>query len=302
MFNLRIKEFYDTQQIQIYSRAQRSKGEIERRTFDFETGEIFPLERGELMFNPFTEKFERMTEYKPCDPEEIVRRSCSRTIKAIYDVARSDSWDWFLTFTFNPLVIDRYNYVACSKKMSVWLGNMRRVQDDLKYLVVPERHKNGAWHFHGLFKNCEKFDFVFSGKRDKKGRRVYNVGKYRYGWTTATRITDHRRASSYLCKYITKDMCKFTKGKKRYWQSYNLNKPLVHEYCIESSSDYIFMELIKCCDTDAHLKQLKTSYTNVTYIDTSKQSENAQSIPQTLIFRIDWYVVMSVRLFPRVSL
>lgn len=104
------------------------------------------------MYNPFTEKVERMTEYRPQSIEEYARKSCSR---AIYDIARSDCWEWFLTYTFEQSKVDRYDYSWCSQKMSDWLKNMRRVCPDMKYIVVPEQHKDGAWHFHGLFKNCK---------------------------------------------------------------------------------------------------------------------------------------------------
>lgn len=53
MFNVRIKTFYDTEQIQVFSKAQHSKGEICRKKCDPYTGEILPLERGELFVQSF---------------------------------------------------------------------------------------------------------------------------------------------------------------------------------------------------------------------------------------------------------
>ena len=111
MFNVRIKTFYDTEQVQIFSNVQRQKGEIYRKKIDRETGEIFPIERGRLVYNPFTEKLERMTEYRPLPPEEVARKSCSRTIKAIYDIARCDRWEWFVTLTFNGARVCIRSYV-----------------------------------------------------------------------------------------------------------------------------------------------------------------------------------------------
>lgn len=273
MQNVRIKHFYDTEQIQIFSHAQRQKGEVYKKKIDRETGEIFPLERGHLEYNPFTEKLERMTEYKPLPPEEVARKSCSRTINAIYDIARCDRWEWFVTLTFNGERVKRYEYDECVKKLHNWLMNMRKLCPDMVYVVVPEQHKDGAFHFHGLFKNCDGLDFHFSGKRDKKGRRIYNVGKYKWGWTTATRITDFRRASSYLCKYITKELCAVTKGRKRYWCSKNVNRPIVYEFLLDGDYNERILEIMKDCSQDAYIKQIETRFTSVTYID--------QSIPQT---------------------
>ena len=286
MFNMRIKEFYDTQQIQILSKAQKSKGEVYKKKINRDTGEITSLERGKLVYNPFTEKVERMTEYKPVSAEEYARRSCSRTIKAIYDIARCDRWEWFLTFTFSPERVNRFEYSECTQKLSDWLANMRRVAPNMKYIVVPEQHKDGAWHFHGLMKDVKGLQFKFSGHRDKRGRRVYNVHDYKFGWTTATRVTDFRRSSSYLCKYVTKDLCAVTKGKKRYWHSLNLNTPVVHEFLLNDSFEYNYMEILRCCEEDVHVKLHNTSYTKIFYVDGKRQSQ-VQSIPQTHVFRID---------------
>lgn len=262
------KIFYDTEQIQLFSKMQHSRGEVCRKKCNPLTGEIIPLERGDRVYNPFTEKVERMTEYRPQDIEDYARKSCSRTINKIYDIARSDRWEWFFTLTFNPDKIDRYDYSICSLKLHYWLSNMKKKCPDMKYLVVPEQHKDGAWHFHGLFKDIDGLDMKFSGKRDKKGRRIYNCLSYTWGFTTATRITDFRRASSYLCKYITKDLCKNTKGKKRYWCSRNVERPIIEEYIIDGA-DYEanFLALMESCKDDAYVKQIKNMYTNVTYID-----------------------------------
>ena len=272
MFNVRIKTFYDTEQIQIFSHVQHSKGEIVRRHIDPETGEISPLEKGRLMYNPFTDEVERMTELiERKEAEDYARKSCARTINKIYDIARSDVWDWFTTFTFNPERVNSFDYAECTQKLSDWLANMRRESPDMKYIVVPEQHKSGRWHFHGLIRDCEGLQFTFSGHRDKKGRRIYNLSKYRFGFTTATRITDHRRASSYLCKYITKDLCELTKHKKRYWCSQNINRPKVSEFLVDG--DLLDLAVLALSQDDAHIKSIKTPWTSVTYID--------QSIPQT---------------------
>ena len=47
MFNVRIKTFYDAEQVQIFSVPLRSKGEVSRKKFDPETGEIYAPKRRE---------------------------------------------------------------------------------------------------------------------------------------------------------------------------------------------------------------------------------------------------------------
>ena len=119
------------------------------------------------------------------------------------------------------------------KKISIWLNNLKkRYAPDLKYIVVPELHKSGRYHFHGLFADIGNMELVDSGKRLPDGEIIYNLGNYDLGFTTATRIKDNARVSSYITKYISKDLCAVTNGKKRYWNSRNLNKVRIDEYIL----------------------------------------------------------------------
>ena len=271
MFNVRIKTFYDSEQIQIYSRPQRSKGDVYKMQIDIETGEIFPpLSKDRLYEFDDGTTLEGHEVEGFTTTEECFRRSRNRTIKSIYDIARSDAWEWFFTLTFTKEKIDRYDYSQVSKKLSYWLNNMRKKCPDMKYIVVPEQHADGAWHFHGLFKDVEELDFRFSGHYDKKGRKIFNCLSYKWGFTTATEITDYRKASSYLCKYITKELCLNTSGKKRYWVSRNVKRPKVEELLIDG--EYLNLALLECMEPDAFLKNID-GYVGINYVD--------QSIPQT---------------------
>jgi hypothetical protein len=88
-----------------------------------------------------------------------------------------------------------------------------------------ELHKDGAPHFHSLWADYPgKMKFWHYDEKD--GRKLYNVVSYRKGWSTAKRIYDISGASSYVRKYIMKDMPVFP-GKKRYWPSRNLNRPII---------------------------------------------------------------------------
>ncbi len=267
MFNVRIKRFYDTEQIQVFSQGMHSKGEVKKeKKVDPFTGEVLKHNRKyELSENPFN----GWTEVVECEPNttESSRISASRTINKIYDIARSNCWEWFLTFTFSPeKVEDRKDYEECSKKLSMWLNRMRKTCPDMVYLVVPEQHKDGAYHFHGLFSDIDNLGLVDSGTVDKDGNTIYNVGSYKFGFTTAERIRDLGRSCSYLSKYITKDLCAVTKGKRRYWSSRNVKLPVVEELHLEvSEAERIRMFMDGC----TYIKSTQTPYTDVTYIERS---------------------------------
>lgn len=152
--------------------------------------------------------------------ERSLSSSFSRTRSKVYELARGQHWDWFITFTFSPDHVDRYDFSVVSSVMSRWLSNIRKRCPDMRYIVVPEQHKDGAWHFHGIFADITELGFaIFPSVVDG----VYNVHMFRYGYTTATRVEDEFAVSNYICKYITKDLCKSTFNRKRYWASRNLS-------------------------------------------------------------------------------
>lgn len=168
--------------------------------------------------------------------------SLSRTKNNFYDYARSNIWDWFVTFTFSPDQVDRTDYVECKNKLCKWLNNIRnRYAPDLKYVIVPEQHKknkigsNYAWHFHGLLSDVGGLVFNPYICRNgcqltKYGRPIYILPQYTLGFSNAQKVDDSFRISRYMCKYVTKEMCVMQKGRQRYLCSQNLKKP--QEYCI----------------------------------------------------------------------
>lgn len=163
--------------------------------------------------------------------------SLNRTKNKIYSYARCVRWEWFVTFTFSSEKTDRYDYTECSRLIRRWLNNQRRNAPDLLYLIVPEQHKDGAWHFHGLLANTGNIEFSDSGKKDGTGKKIYNMAKWLNGWTTATAVGDIHKVASYIGKYITKDLCKATTGKQRYFVSQNMPEPEVSVFLFDGVRD-----------------------------------------------------------------
>lgn len=222
MYNVKLKKYPDGVQVQIFdsivglSEIWNSNNPI--NFVNKEDGD-FDEERFK-MIKDSKEHMKELDTLEYAHPEDLERMrkehseytSFSRTVQVVYELARSNVWDWFLTFTFKPDLVDRYNYDACSKILKNWFIVQRRNFPGLKYIVVPEQHKDGAWHFHGLFSNCDGM-CVPSGKTIN-GEPIYNVGTYKWGFTTATKVCSNERVTKYISKYITKDLCKVTAGKK----------------------------------------------------------------------------------------
>lgn len=178
-------------------------------------------------------------------------RAKRRARNAVRDIALSNEFTHFVTFTLDASKVNRYDINAVVKRLNGWLDNRVR-RNGLKYVLVPELHKDGAVHFHGFINDC--LGLVDSGtitggelKRPRKPRSgrererllasgshiVYNVTDWKLGFSTAIELYgDYHAAVSYVCKYISKEQEKI--GGRWYYSGGVLRKPEV----ILSDVDY----------------------------------------------------------------
>jgi len=185
-----------------------------------------------LYKTPFTPKPQKENTHKmnPINrfSETSGESSIRRTRRTLHDYVKCNDFDLFVTFTYDPKKIDRYDIDATFQKMRTWIHNQVRKNPDFKYILVPERHKDGAIHFHALMSN-----YPFSLKKTnviQENKRVYNVTAFRFGFTAATYLPKNdpdskSKAGNYIAKYITKDMITI-RNKHRYLASKNLQKPI----------------------------------------------------------------------------
>lgn len=266
MYNLKVKQGIASEEIIYYSSPIHDDTEKDRRKVVPTTGEICPSNR-RVEWCPFEEDF-IICSYMH-DDDSAKKRSMRRTKQVVYDIAKSNDWEYFMTFTFNPEKVDRYSFDECSVKFSNWLKNMRKNCTKLKYIVVPELHKDGAWHFHGLFMNVDGLEFIDGGKR-YRGRVVYNVGKYKFGWTEAIALDGRPNVCTYLTKYYTKKMFENTRGKKRYWASRNCNRPMEYKYLVEFGEN----EIEEIFESEFYKKEVSSAHQKVSYYSTSIYTTN----------------------------
>lgn len=133
---------------------------------------------------------------------EDVERSMRRARAKVRRLALANDFRWFVTLTLDPARIDRYEAGEVIRKLSQWCNNQVK-RKGLRYILVPERHKDGALHFHGFFNDA--LEAVASGHRTKEGRMIYNLPGWTLGFTAAIEIYgDYAGAVAYVCKYIGK--------------------------------------------------------------------------------------------------
>lgn len=187
----------------------------------------------------FTKTYENGTRTEE-EENHCMKVSLSSTKNRIYNIARSNTWEWFITLTFNREKTDASDYDMVTNRLQNNLDNIRkRYCPNLKYLIVPEFHLDGQnYHFHGLLSDCDGLRFRYSRLETKDGEPIFNILNWTWGWTTATRVTDTRRVSSYITKYITKESQIFLKEKNRYYCSRNIKRTEA-EYHIVDEEDFL---------------------------------------------------------------
>jgi hypothetical protein len=265
-YNVRLFTYLDgRQQARIYSKAI---------TTGIEKQEVNAPPELEEFDCPFLPEGQKATLYKEPktrteqDIEHSRNVSMNRTVQKIYEIARSNRWEYFITLTFDPQKHNSKNYDYITQIMHDWLKDLKKnYAPDLIYLIVPELHADGQkYHFHGVFANCGAIPFVDSGHYID-GEPIYNIGAYKFGWSTATKVKDTFRVSSYITKYITKDLCSVTMGKKRYWCSKNCNRPIVQNYHMTQEE---IEQIFEDCQNNivfAKTEQLPFIGQNIKYIE-----------------------------------
>lgn len=173
-------------------------------------------------------------------------RKYLKTVKTnIIDLAFNfDKWEYFITLTFDFRREGEYSHDLVIEKLKKWINNQKHQNKNMTYLLVPEFHKSGRLHFHGLIANVPKWKF--SEARTPKGRlikvngvQIYNLDNYKLGFTTISKIQSQEKVSNYISKYATKELITL-KNKRRYWYSRNLEKPkLEYSYLDTNLDDYL---------------------------------------------------------------
>lgn len=159
------------------------------------------------------------------DKTASLARSKRRARSRIFDYAHANpDLCLFCTFTLDPARVDsRYDAAALTKRLGIWLDNRVR-RSGLKYVIIPELHRDGALHWHGLLNDA--LPLVDSGTlkpasggRPRKPRSVqeraalldagaaviYNLPDWTFGFSSCMRLYGERAAAvGYVCKYITK--------------------------------------------------------------------------------------------------
>lgn len=147
----------------------------------------------------------------------------ARAKSSIREYALCNDWEWFVTLTLDGTKQDRYHLEEWVIDFGYWVGNYnKKYHTKLKYLLIPEQHKDGAWHMHGLFGG------VSADSLRLWNDKYFTIEYYerRFGFISMSKIRDTKRIAGYITKYVSKDLdtTKVDMYKHMFYHSFGLKK------------------------------------------------------------------------------
>lgn len=124
-----------------------------------------------------------------------------RAKSKVREYAFCNEWEYFVTLTLDKRKQDRHDLDGYIRDFGVWIGNYnKKYRTKLKYLLIPEQHKNGAWHLHGLFHDVAADSLV------KNAYGYLDMPYYaaRFGFISLSKIGDPKKTATYITKYVAK--------------------------------------------------------------------------------------------------
>lgn len=149
--------------------------------------------------------FELIGDNKISSSDEVERVSISRTRRNIRELSLCNNFEYFATLTINSINADRFSLTNCQDLLRKKLKKLKRKNSDFAYLFITEKHKDGAFHFHGLIKGVDDFYYNENGYLSHK---VFDE----IGFNSFSHIKSYSKCCNYITKYITKDCIKNEAG------------------------------------------------------------------------------------------
>ena len=181
--------------------------------------------------------------------DEVQRCSLSRTKRMIREIALCNDFKYFVTLTVDSQMADRYSLDDVQNKLKKILKKIKRNYNNFKYIFITEKHKDGAFHFHGL---CTMFDDLYL---NDNGYYSSSILSNELGFNSFSPIKDYSKCCNYITKYITKDCIKNSHN-----QVYICSRGLKHA----SKEEFNYIDFKPsfendfCCIKDIRLDTMQT--------------------------------------------
>lgn len=222
------------------------RGELDFAAPGFFTGE-------QLSLNPRPSSLPYVGEKKRIRLNEPDRaRQLRRIRKTSRSIAYGSRWAWYVTLTVSPELCDRYSfddiYRRVFRDIIYRYNHGARSDRRLLYFFVPEFHKDGAIHLHGLLKNVRRESL----RRNENGYLEIADFRNHLGFMNIQSLSKasrdgYKKTVDYVLKYVTKSFEHLPPGVHSYYCSKGLPRGEViqktYDESIEAlinSADYVY--------------------------------------------------------------
>jgi hypothetical protein len=211
------------------------------------------VEQPNYTISKFTDEIYKVCRFKRSDYEGVyhgskgeeeqdgkLSQAFARAKSMVKQYGLCNEWQYFLTLTISGRKYDRYSLGVYINDLMQWIRDERKRYrerygegiEKLSVLLVPENHKDGAWHVHGLVNGipeAEISDFipgVHPQKLIDKGFKNWPSYADKFGFCSLGEVKDKIATVLYVCKYINKhiEALKEMRGKHLYFHSRPLKK------------------------------------------------------------------------------
>ncbi|NYC75624.1 hypothetical protein DE167_006242 [Clostridium beijerinckii] len=140
--------------------------------------------------------------------ETKLDNNISRARSKVKEYALCNDFQYFITLTLDQKKYDRYSLDVFKKDLSKFINNYNGSHGTkVRYILIPEQHKDGAWHMHGLFSGILDKHLNLN----KNGFLEWKQYTKKFGYMSLDFIRDRDKVASYITKYITKDLASSVK-------------------------------------------------------------------------------------------
>lgn len=152
---------------------------------------------------------------KPDEPpmEKFMQSYC-RARSMVLQYILCNQWDYFITITVSDKNFDRYDLEPIAKSLKQWfLDYNKKYGCKIDFVLVPERHEDGAWHFHGVIRGIRPShlcEFVYNSHTPKlkelhdKGYLNFPLLQRKVGFCSLGAVKSPVGVGFYVAKYVTK--------------------------------------------------------------------------------------------------
>lgn len=155
--------------------------------------------------------------------DKKLENNLSRAKSKVRELVLCNNFEYFVTLTLSPNKIERTDLKKAITKLNRIISDMNKTRSDrVRYVLIPEKHKSGAWHFHGFVHGLIETDLRINANGYKEWLQYAD----KLGYTNLTPLQNKDKAASYCLKYITKDLARSVqkRGAHVYYASKGLKK------------------------------------------------------------------------------